>query len=132
SYDKPREGSALAGITDQHKLYFHRLGTSQEEDELIFGGPQTPRRYIDAYLTDDERFLVISAANTTTGGELYIQDLSIPDSRIVNIVDNFENNHDIIDNMGDTLFIYTNLQAPNGRVVKVDARDPGVENWVDF
>lgn len=132
SYDKPREGSALAGITDHHKLYFHRLNTPQKEDELVFGGERIPRRYIDAYLTDDERFLVISAANTTTGGELYIQDLSLPNSRIVNIVDNFEKNHDVIDNAGDKLFIYTNLNAPNGRVVTVDVNSPGTENWVDF
>lgn len=132
SYDKPEEGSALAGITDQHKLYFHRLGTSQQEDELIFGGSDTPRRYIDAYLTEDERFLVISAANATTGSELYIQDLTIANSPVVNVVNNFEKDHYVIDNIGDTLFIYTNLDAPNGRIVTANAAAPGVENWVDL
>ncbi|WP_353181757.1 prolyl oligopeptidase family serine peptidase [Parapedobacter lycopersici] len=132
SYDKPREGSALAGITDQHKLYFHRLDTPQDKDVLIFGGSHTPRRYIDAYLTDDERFLVISAANTTTGNELYIQDLSKPDNAIIQVVDNFEKNHSVIDHTDDTLFIYTNLDAPNGRIVAVDARNPAVENWQDL
>lgn len=132
SYEKPEDGSALSGITDQHKLYFHQLNTSQDEDELIFGGPQTPRRYIDGYLTDDERFLVISAANTTTGGELYIQDLTKPGSAVVNIVDNFEKTHYVIDNVGDTLYIYTNLDAPNGKIVTVNVSDPGMENWVDL
>lgn len=132
SYDKPKEGSALSGMTDQHKLFFHKLGTSQNEDILIFGGASTPRRYIGGYLTEDERFLIITAANATSGGELYIQDLSKPGSAIVNVVDDFENDHEIIDSDGDKLFIYTNLDAPNGKVVTVDADDPSPVNWVDF
>src|SRR5690606_526120 len=132
SYEKPEEGSALSGMTDQHRLFFHKLGTPQSEDILVFGGPATPRRYIDGYLTEDERFLIISAANATSGGELYIQDLSKPGSPIVNVVDNFEKDHAVIDSDGDKLFIYTNLDAPNGKVVTVDANNPGPENWVDL
>src|SRR5690606_28034706 len=104
----------------------------QSTDSLVFGGPATPRRYIGGYLTEDERFLIISAANATSGGELYIQDLSKPGSPIVNVVDNFEKDHAVIDNDGDKLFIYTNLDAPNGKVVTVDAENPNPENWVDL
>lgn len=132
SYDKPKEGSALSGLTQYHKLYFHKLGTPQSSDELIFGGESTPRRYIGAYLTEDERFLVITAANTTSGNELYIQDLSKPDSKIVQVVDNFDKEHSIIDNEGDSLFILTNLGAPNYKVVTVDINDPKPANWKDL
>jgi len=132
SYDKPIEGSALSGVTDQHKLYFHRLNTPQSEDTLIFGGPEKPRRYVSGYLTEDERFLLITASNTTSGNELYIQDLSVPGSPIVSVVDNFEKDHGVIDNDGDKLFIYTNLDAPNGRIVTVSAGDPRPANWVDL
>lgn len=132
SYDKPEEGSALSGVTDQHQLFFHKLDAPQSDDTLIFGGAKTPRRYIGGYLTEDEQFLVITAANTTSGGELYIQDLSKPNSPIVNVVDNFEKDHAIIDNEGDKLFIYTNLDAPNGKIVTVDAGAPKPENWVDL
>lgn len=131
SYDKPDEGSALSGITEYHKLYYHKLGTSQSEDELIFGGEKTKRRYIGAYLTEDERFLVISAANTTSGNELYIQDLK-QNSPIVNIVDNFEKDYSIIDNEGDKLFIYTNLDAPNYRVATTDINNLSPDNWIDL
>ena len=65
SYEKPKEGSQLSGLTQYHKLYFHKLGTKQSEDKLIFGGTETPRRYLGGYLTEDERFLVITAANST-------------------------------------------------------------------
>ncbi len=130
SYDKP-DGSELSAKTDHHKLYFHRLGTSQEEDELVFGA-DVKRRYVGGSVTEDGKYLVITAAISTTGNELFIKDLSKPGSRLVPIVDNFDNDHFIIDNEGSKLFIVTNLDAPNRRIITVDAGDPGVENWVDF
>ncbi|PTS97897.1 S9 family peptidase [Pedobacter sp. HMWF019] len=129
SYDKPAEGSQLSGLTQYHKLYFHQLGTAQKQDQLVFGGDKTPRRYIGAGLTEDERYLIISAANSTSGNELYIKDLSVPNSPIVSVVDNFDQNHSIIDNIGTKLYIYTNLNAPNGKIVTVDASDPKPEHW---
>ncbi|MDB5144071.1 MAG: family peptidase, partial [Mucilaginibacter sp.] len=91
TYDKPKSGSQLSGMTQYHKLYYHVLGTPQSQDKLVFGGEQTPRRYIGAYLTEDERFLVITAATSTTGNELYIQDMSKPGSVIMNVINNFDN-----------------------------------------
>lgn len=132
SYDKPKKGSQLSGMTQYHKLYYHKLGTPQSEDKLIFGGEQTPRRYIGAYLTEDERFLVITAANSTTGNELYIQDFANPGSGIVNVVNNFDNDHSVIDNVGSKLYIYTNIYAPNFKVITVDASNPNPINWKDL
>jgi prolyl oligopeptidase len=132
TYDKPKVGSQLSGMTQYHKLYYHVLGTPQSQDKLIFGGEQTPRRYIGAYLTEDERFLVISAATTTTGNELYIQDLSKPGGGIVNVVNNFDNQHNVIDNVGSKLYILTNLYTPNFKVVTVDASDPKPIKWKDL
>ena len=132
SYDKPSEGSQLSGLTQFHKLYFHRNGSSQKEDQLIFGGEKNPRRYIGAGITEDERFLIITAAESTTGNELYIQDLSKPGSPIVNVVNNFKGDHSIIDSQGSKLYIFTNLNAPNYKVVTVDASNPTPENWRDL
>ncbi len=132
SYDKPAEGSQLSGLTQFHKLYFHRNGSSQKEDKLVFGGEQTKRRYIGAGVTEDERFLVITAAESTTGNELYFQDLSKPGSQIVNVVNDFKGDHSIIDNQGSKLYIFTNLNAPNYKVITVDASNPGPENWKDL
>ena len=131
SYDKP-EGSELSEITQMHKVYYHTLGTLQSEDELIFGGEDLVRRYVGAGLTEDEKYLVISAAESTSGNELYIKDLSNPKSELVSIVTNFDNNHSVIDNEGSTLFIHTNLNAPNNRIVQVDASNPTTENWQDI
>jgi len=129
SYDKPKAGSQLAGKTQIHKLLYHKLGTPQSTDQLVFGGEKTPRRYLSGSLTEDQRFLVISARNTTTGNELYIKDLSKPSSAIVQVVDNEKQLVDVIDNVGSKLYIFTNLGAPNNKVVTVDAASPKPANW---
>jgi prolyl oligopeptidase len=131
TYDKPK-GSQLSEKTQFHKLYYHKLGTPQSSDVLIFGGEKTPRRYIGAYLTEDERFLVINASTSTTGNELYVQDLKDPKGKIVTVVDNFDKDHFVVDNDGTRLIIQTNLNAPNNRLVEVDFAKPTPENWKDL
>lgn len=130
SYEKPK-GSELSAKTDQHKLYFHKLGTPQKEDQVIFGADQK-RRYVGGYVTEDDHYLVITAANSTYGNELYIKDLTKPNSPIITIVDNFDSDNNIIENEGSKLFIDTDLNAPNKRVVSVDVSNPKPENWKDF
>ncbi|MCU0384088.1 MAG: prolyl oligopeptidase family serine peptidase [Cyclobacteriaceae bacterium] len=131
TYDKPK-GSQLSEKTQFHKLYYHKLGTKQSQDVLIFGGEKTPRRYIGAYLTEDEKYLVITASTSTTGNELYIQDLSNTKNPIVTIVNNFDNDHYVMANEGSKLYIHTNLNAPNNRIVITDFAKPTPENWKDL
>jgi prolyl oligopeptidase len=130
TYDKP-EGSLLSAKTDQHKLYYHKLGTPQKDDKVIFGDKKK-NRYIRGFFTEDERFLVITTSISTSGGKLYIKDLSKPKSEIITVVDNYESNSSIIDNQGSTLFIETDHKAPNNRVVTVDAAAPQQANWKDL
>lgn len=122
SYDKPK-GSELSQKTDQHKLYYHQLGTPQKKDKLIFGGGDFKRRYVGAYLTDDERYLIITAANTTTGNELYYQDLQDSKGEIKTIIGDFNSNTNVVDNDGETFYLMTNRNAPNNKLVKVNIND---------
>ena len=131
SYDKPK-GSELSEMTQQHKIYFHKLGTSQNNDKLIFGGDDQVRRYAGAYLTEDENYLIITASTSTSGNELYIKDLQSSDAPIVTIVGNFDSEQYVLDNDGTTLFIQTSMDAPNNRIVKVDVSNPVSENWIDL
>ena len=130
SYDKPKEGTVLSGMTDKHKVYFHKLGTKQSEDQLIFGGEKTPRRYLSASVSDDQRFLIISAANATNGNEIFIKDLK-NGGDFVQINKGFDINADIVDTNGDELFIFTDKNAPNMRLVKTNIKNPSPETWVD-
>jgi prolyl oligopeptidase len=112
-------------------LYFHKLGTAQKTDTIIFGD-QEKRRYVGGSVSEDDRYLFISAANSTSGNELYVKDLEKPNSEIIPIVSTFDFDVDVIDNLGSKLYIATNINAPNKRIVCVDASNPSQENWVDF
>ena len=131
SYDKPKSGSELSGKTSQHKLYYHKLGTDQADDQLVFGGEELNRRYIGASITEDQNYLIISAAVSTTGNELYIKDLTKANSKIKPIIEGFDSDQYIIDNEGSRLLIYTNKDAPNYRLVETDFSNPTPENWKD-
>ena len=132
SYDKPK-GSELSAKTDQHKVFYHKLGTSQKEDALIYGGkPHEKHRYIYASVTEDNRYLLISPRVSTSGNKLFIKDLTKPNSKLVPILDHTDSDTYVIENEGSKLYIVTNLGAPNKKIVTVDASDPTPENWVDF
>jgi prolyl oligopeptidase len=130
SYDRPK-GSQLSSMTDHHKLYYHKLGTMQSDDKVVFGADKI-RRYVGGYLTEDERFLVVTASVSTTGNELYIRDLTKKNGQFQTVVGNFDSNNNVIYNDGSKLYIATDLNAPNTKIITVDASKPGVENWVDF
>ena len=132
SYDKP-EGSELSAKTDQHKVYYHKLGTKQSEDKVIFGDKDNEKhRYIGASVTKDQRFLVISASVSTSGNKLFIRNLNEPNSKFVSIIDNTESDTYLFENEEDKLYLYTNLNAPNGKIITVDAKEPSSDKWQDF
>src|SRR5680860_69351 len=132
SYDKP-EGSELSAKTDQHKVYFHKLGTTQKEDRLVYGErPEEKHRYIGASVSDDQRYLTLSAATSTSGNKLFIKDLQDPKGPLIPIVSDMASDNYLIDNVNSKLYIVTNRDAPNKKIITVDAANPTTENWKDF
>ena len=132
SYDKP-EGSELSAKTDQHKLYFHKIKTPQSEDVVVFGGVESEKnRYVGAQVTEDDAYLIVSASESTSGNKLLFKDLRKANSPLVLITDGYENDHYLLDSDGDRLFIVTNFNAPNQKVVEANASKPEQEHWKDF
>jgi len=132
SYDKPK-GSELSSKTDQHKLYYHKLGTLQKNDPVIFGGKLSEKhRYVRGYITEDNRYLVISASTSTSGNKLFIKDLTEENSTLKIVVGHFDSDTYLIQNTHTKLYLVTNLNAPNKKLVTVDAADPSQENWKDL
>ncbi len=132
SYDKP-EGSELSELTDQHKLYYHKLGTSQSEDLLIYGGlPEEKHRYVGASVTEDGRYLFISASKTTSGNVSFLKDLKYSDSPLLVVDEDYNTDSYLLDSKGEQLYIVTNSNAPNQKVVTVSAKRPHEKNWRDF
>lgn len=132
SYDKP-QGSELSAKTDQHKLYYHALNTPQKTDKVIFGATSEEKnRYVGGSLTQDNKYLLISAATSTSGNKLFLKDLTTPNSKLVSITDTYDSDTYVIDSRGDKLYLVTNLNAPNKKIVTVNAKNPTPENWKDF
>ncbi len=128
-YEKPL-GSELSAKTDQHLLYYHKPGTPQSDDLLVFGHLEgQKRRYVHGHATEDNRYLVITGAETTSGNDLYIQDLSSRNSDLVQIAGNFDADIDVIDSDGDWIFAITDRDAPNKKLVKFSLN--AALDWID-
>ncbi len=132
SYDKPK-GSELSAKTDQHKLYYHKLGTSQKEDQVIFGGTSEEKhRYVSGSVTEDGKYLFVYPKVSTSGNKLLMKDLSITGSPFITVLDHTDTDTFVIENKGSTLYLVTNMDAPNQKIVTVDASNPTPENWKTF
>jgi len=130
SYEKPK-GSELSAKTDQHRLFYHQLGTKQSDDKIIFG-EKDKRRYVGGSVTEDGKYLIISAAISTSGNELYYKDLSNPKSKIKSIILGFDYDTSVLDHKNGNFIMVTNVNAPNKRIVKTNVNNEDVKNWVDI
>lgn len=127
SYDKPK-GSELSAKTDQHKLYYHKLGTPQTQDQLVYGN-NVKKRYVSGSVTDDQNYLIITASNNTSGNELYIKDLKNPTAHLITIAADANYDYDVLDNKGNQFFMITNYQAPNKQLMAFDSNQPQMTHW---
>lgn len=123
-YDQPKDGSMLSGMTDAHKVYFHALGTSAQQDKLIIGDGDFKRRYMTISVTDDQQFLILSAANATNGNELYIRKASDKNGDFIPVQKGFSHNTSILDSKGNTFYAITDKNAPNRKIVRFDFNNP--------
>jgi len=129
SYPRP-DGSRLSARTDDHILYFHRLGTPQSEDERIFGGtPEEKHRYVFGSVSEDQRYLMISAANSTSGNKLFARDLAAPNGALVTLAGDEDAELKPVTTRGDWLYLQTNRDAPRRRLVRVALASPAPAAW---
>ena len=131
-YDEPT-GDKLAEANYYQKLYYHRLGTPQSQDELVYHRPDQKEWGFGGRVTDDGRYLVISVGKgTERENRVYYKDLQARDAEVVRLLDDFDAQYRLIDNGGPLFWFYTDLDAPRGRVIAIDIRNPGRENWKEI
>jgi len=128
-YDEPK-GAALREANYYHKLYYHRLGTAQSEDKLIYERPDNKELGFSGGVTDDGHYLIIHVwQGTSPKNRIYYKDLTQPDSQVVRLLDDFDAQYLFIDNDGPVFWFQTDLDAPRGRLIAIDTRHPERANW---
>jgi len=131
-YDEPGKGTEFSNQNSNQKVYYHTIGEPQEKDVLIFSDPKNPLRYYGPQVTEDERYLIINAAEGTRGDQILVQDLTKAGSKLEVLIPGFKNNHSIVDNEGDKLLVRTDLNSPKYRLVSIDPAAPQAENWKEI
>jgi prolyl oligopeptidase len=133
AYSEPDEGDVLSGQNRFHKVFYHRLGTPQADDKLIFDNPKKPLRNFYGYVTDDERFLIVGETESTSGNALYVSKADdINNLEFKKIAGGFNYDYQVIGNVGDELYIQTNEHAPKGKIIRVDFNNPEWGQWMDI
>ncbi|MFE4105012.1 prolyl oligopeptidase family serine peptidase [Almyronema epifaneia] len=129
-YDEPDSATKLEAVNYYQKLYYHRLGTSQAEDELIYQRLDQKEWGFSGGVTDDGRYLIISVWRGTDPRNLvFYQDLQTPHSEIVELISEFEAEYSFIDNEGSRFWFRTDLDAPKGKLIAIDITQPQKSHW---
>ncbi|MEA3446803.1 MAG: prolyl oligopeptidase family serine peptidase [Bacteroidota bacterium] len=130
-YPEPKEGEALSGVNTNSKIYYHKAGTPQSEDKLFYEDPSNPEWGFHAGITEDEKYMIISVTESTSGNAFYIKDLSSKNSEIQKIVDDFEKDFNVVDHDNGRLLVMTNFEAPKYKLISIDPNNFARENWED-
>ncbi|MBE0639929.1 MAG: S9 family peptidase [Bacteroidales bacterium] len=127
-YDEPT-GSELSGKNEFHKVFYHKIGTEQSEDVLIFENKEYPLRNYAADVTDDEQFLIIYESESTSGNSLYVKNLTKPNANFDGIVQGFDHDFTVIDDLDGKLLVKTNYNAPKYQLIEIDPNNRDAANW---
>jgi len=128
-YDAPAAGRELTARNEYQKIFYHKIGDPQDKDRLVFEDREHPLRYMNADVTEDEKFLFLNISEGTSGNEVRWRALNSKDASFQVLVPGFANDSGVVDAVGDKVLLYTNIDAPNYRVVLVDPKKPAKDNW---
>lgn len=133
AYPRPEAGKEFSSANEYHTVYYHRLGTPQTDDKVIYENRKEPLHFHSAKVTDDGRFLIVEGGGQGFGNSLHFKDLRNPDSRWVTVEESQDYILDVIDSTHDgKLLVYTSVDAPRYRFVAIDTQAPDRSQWVDI
>ena len=132
AYDKPVEGKEFSNVNENHKIYYHKLGTSQDQDEVFYQNPEQPRYFHSVDVTEDEHYMYLFESGQGSGSTLWIRDMQNPHGEFILIADNMDYYYNPIKVLDGMIYISTNYEAPKGRVVIAPVDKPQIENWIDL
>lgn len=131
-YPAPEEGQELSGVNTNAKVYYHEIGTAQSEDKLIYEDLANPEIGFYAGVTESKKYLIISASVSTSGNALYYKDLTKENSQVKILINEFDHDFSVIDEIDDVLYVNTNYNAPKYKIIKINLKNPAKTAWRDF
>jgi Serine proteases of the peptidase family S9A len=131
AYDAPEKGKEFSNVNENHKIYYHKIGDDQSNDQLYYSNPNFPKRFYYASVDSDQNFLFISESGASIGNRLFMKDLRKANSPVVEIAGNNDYDYSMVEVIDNTIYFITNYNAPKYRLAKVDFAAPKVENWTD-
>ena len=131
AYDRPVEGKEYSHVNENHKVFYHKLGTPQSADKVVYTNPKEPLRFYTTSTSDDDRFLFMYESGASRGNNLYITDAQNKKGMQQLTTDN-EFQYSPIEVIGDSILIFTNYNAPKNRIMVADAKNPTINNWTEL
>lgn len=132
AYDAPVKGKEFSNVNEMHKIYFHKMGTPQSEDKLVYQNPAYPKRFYSASVNEDETLLFLYESGEGRGNALYVKDLRKPNAPFVAMATDMDYNYYPIEIIGDKMYIFTNFGAPKYRLLVADVSKPELKDWVEL
>lgn len=131
-YPDPGKQSKLSAVNKDSKIYYHKLGTKQSEDILIYEDPQNPEIGFSPAVTESKKYLIIYASVSTSGNAVYLKDLTKENSKIIKFIDDFNYDFSLVDEVGNKFYFLTNYNAPKYKIIEVNALNPSLKTAKDF
>jgi len=132
AYDKPKAGTALSGKNQFHKVYFHKLGTSQTDDILVYEDKKQPDWNFGMGVTEDEKYQYLTISESTSGNKLYVKETNNPKAVFIPISENFDNDFGVVDVLDGRILVMTDYKAPKYRLLSINLKKPAEEHWTEL
>jgi prolyl oligopeptidase len=131
-FNAPEAGNELSKSNENHLVKYHKLGTDPSADPLLISDPEHPKRNMGVGLTEDKRFIILTKTESTSGNFCAFREMNSPKKEFIPLMDGFESDFNVIDNVNEFLIVHTNYKAPKYRILKIDSRNPQESNWVEL
>lgn len=132
AYDAPVKGKEFSNVNENHKIYYHKLGTPQSEDRLVYSNPKYPKRFYTAFVPEDETMMFLYESGDGRGNALYVQDLRKPGQPFVQMASDMDYEYNPVEVIGDKIYLFTSNGAPKGKVMLASLDKPAMKDWVEL
>jgi len=131
AYDAPEDGKEFSNVNVNHKIYYHPLGGNQQDDKLVYENRLLPKRFYSAQVDEDEKVLFVHESGEGLGNNLFMKDLRVPDDPFIQLTENFDYEYIPVEVIDETVYFYTNYEAPKYRLMKTSLDKPALKHWTD-